>query len=305
MPLYRNRTVFELVRGIKAFLKLEVGLTRGEVPDMARDLAQARSRLEERDRKISQLQEQLTSGGRDGRPSLHAEFDKRRPWVTKFVIGGEEYGGESNAMNDPRVDLFFQSFPEARRILELGSLEGGHTFNLASRPGVERVLGVEGRGESVEKAQFVQGVLGVENVEFAVANLETAELGEFGEFDAIFCSGLLYHLPEPWTLIEKASRVSPNLFVWTHYAEGDAADAAVPALRKARNTTRNGFEGWEYGEHGLKDPLSGMSPTSFWPTLEGLKRMLGEHGFSEVRIIKDNPNNPHGPAVTLAASATS
>lgn len=302
MPVYRNQTVFELARGARAFLKLEAGLTRGEVPDLARDLARARSRLKEQDRRISQLQQQL-AGKQDGRSSLWTEFEKRGPWITKFVIGGEEYGGGTDAMNDVRVDLFFRSFPEARRILELGSLEGGHTFNLAGRPGVGRVLGVEGREESVEKARFVQGVLGVENVEFAVANLETADLGRFGEFDAVFCSGLLYHLPEPWALIEKVSRVSPNLFIWTHYANGDAAEAAVPALRKARNTTRNGFEGWEYGEHGLKDPLSGMSPSSFWPTLDGLKRMLAEHGFEEVHIIKDNPKNPHGPAVTLAASA--
>lgn len=304
MPVYRNRTVLELARGVKAFLRLEAGLTRGEVPDLEQELAQTRNRLREQERRVLQLQEQL-AGGRDGRPSLRAEFEKRKPWVTKFVIGGEEYGGDSDAMKDARVDIFFRSFPEAKRILELGSLEGGHTFNLAGRPGVQRVLGVEGREESVEKARFVQGVLGIENAEFAVANLETADLGEFGEFDAVFCSGLLYHLPEPWALIEEVSNVSSNLFIWTHYAIGDAAEAAVPALREARNTTRNGYEGWEYGEHGLKDPLSGMSPTSFWPTLDGLKRMLVEHGFEEVRIIKDNPANPHGPAVTLAASAAS
>ncbi|MBA2443146.1 MAG: sulfotransferase [Rubrobacter sp.] len=33
MPVFKNRVVLEVARGIKAFLKLEVGLTRGEVPD--------------------------------------------------------------------------------------------------------------------------------------------------------------------------------------------------------------------------------------------------------------------------------
>lgn len=32
MPVFRNRTAFEITKGIKAFLNLEAGLTRGEVP---------------------------------------------------------------------------------------------------------------------------------------------------------------------------------------------------------------------------------------------------------------------------------
>jgi LPS sulfotransferase NodH len=40
MPAYRNHTVVEIARGIKAFLTLAVGVTRGEVPDP--DAAQSR-----------------------------------------------------------------------------------------------------------------------------------------------------------------------------------------------------------------------------------------------------------------------
>ena len=37
LPVYRNHTVFEIARGIKAFLKLEAGLTRGVVSADSRD----------------------------------------------------------------------------------------------------------------------------------------------------------------------------------------------------------------------------------------------------------------------------
>lgn len=328
MPVYKSRTAFEIARGVKAFFDLRVGLTRGEAPDPERRLDEARVQLRNKDRRIEQLQRQLADRDRTpqavhrrleseepesaGRRSereditpLHAEFEKRGPWVTRFVIDGVEYGGGSDAMKDVRVDQFFRFFPNAGRILELGSLEGGHTFNLASRPGADYVLGVEGRRENVERAEFVRGLLGVENVEFRTANLEEADLASFGEFDAVFCSGLLYHLPEPWKLIEQISRVSPNLFVWTHYARGDVADSDLQVLKGARNTVRNGLEGWEYREGGLKDPLSGMSPSSFWPTLDGLRDMLKTHGFEEIHLIRDNPNNPHGPAITLAAMVPS
>lgn len=297
MPIYTNRSSLEVARGLKAFFSLQLGVTRGEVPDFERRFEQAQGQIRARDRRIEQLQRQLS--GRKGEearrpaggdPALRAEFEKRGPWVTKFVIGGEEYGGRVDASNDVRVDHFFRFFPDARRILELGSLEGGHTLNLANRPGVERVLGIEGREESVERARFVSELLGAGNVDFAVANLETAELASFGEFDAVFCSGLLYHLPRPWELVEQVSRVSPNLLIWTHYAKDEAA-----------NGTANGYKGMTYEEGGRAEPLSGMSPTSFWPTLGGLQRMLREHGYEEIHLIQDNPNHPHGPAITLAA----
>lgn len=225
-------------------------------------------------------------------PAVDAEFEKRGPWVTKFVVDGGEYGGDFDAARDERVDWFFEHVPDTKRVMELGSLEGGHTFNLASRPQVEHVLGVEGRKTNVEKAEFARDLLKVENAEFVTANLEETDLSTFGEFDAVFCSGLLYHLPEPWKLIEQISRVSPSVFIWTHYAKEEAA-----------NATRNGVKGMTYQEFGLEDPLSGMSPDSFWPTLDGLQEMLKEHGFENITLIKDEPEHPHGgPAITLAAS---
>jgi SAM-dependent methyltransferase len=223
---------------------------------------------------------------------LQSEFKMREPWITKFVIAGEEYGGDFNAMQDPRVDQFFDFFPAPTRILELGSLEGGHTFSLASRPSVEYVLGVEGRQTNVDKAKFLQQLLGVKNVEFVTANLEEIDLSLFGNFDVVFCSGLLYHLPEPWRLIEQIARVSPNLFIWTHYVKDDAV-----------NTTANGYRGITYKEHGLAELLSGMSAYSFWPTLTGLQQMLKEYGFKTVDLIEDQPDHPHGPAITLAATS--
>lgn len=65
MPLYRSHAIFEIARGVKAFLNLEVGVTRGRVPNPApaetqsRKLKQAQERIAEKDRKVSELQEKL------------------------------------------------------------------------------------------------------------------------------------------------------------------------------------------------------------------------------------------------------
>ena len=62
---------------------------------------------------------------------LKREFDRRRPWVTKFVIQGREYGGHYDAANDSRLKWFQQDFPDAQTILELGSLDGSSFLKLA------------------------------------------------------------------------------------------------------------------------------------------------------------------------------
>ncbi len=165
---------------------------------------------------------------------LRAEFAKRGPWITHFVIDGVESGGNFHALEDERVDQFFESFPNVRTILELGSLEGGHTFALARHPEVERVLGVEARASNIARARFVQELLRIENASFVEANLENADLATFGNFDAIFCSGLLYHLPEPWKLIAQLGNIAPRLFIWTHYAEDNPDNLKNRRLERTR-----------------------------------------------------------------------
>jgi hypothetical protein len=65
MPVFNSRTVIELARGMRAFLNLEAGLTRGEIPardpDAAGKLARVRMRLEEKEREIVRLRQRLAA----------------------------------------------------------------------------------------------------------------------------------------------------------------------------------------------------------------------------------------------------
>src|SRR2546423_13297488 len=123
-------------------------------------------------------------------PDLTAEFAKLAPWVFQFRIDGADYGGEISAVGDVRMERFFRFAPNAVNILELGALEGAQTFILAERPGVKKVLALEGRVANLLKARFLQKLLRVEKVEFAQANLEETDLSSYGKFDAVFCCGL-------------------------------------------------------------------------------------------------------------------
>ena len=74
MPAYKNYTVFEFARGVKAFLNLEVGITRGDAPSPenlearlraqeAQELAGARRRVEAQNRPMRELQGRLSVEG--------------------------------------------------------------------------------------------------------------------------------------------------------------------------------------------------------------------------------------------------
>jgi SAM-dependent methyltransferase len=216
-------------------------------------------------------------------------FDRRGPWVSRFMIGGRPYGGNISFDDDIRIDQFYGCFPDARSILDLGSLEGGQTFRLAKKPGT-KVLGLEGRRSNIEKAEYVCGLLGADNVRFEEADLESAPLANFGAVDAVFCSGLLYHLPKPWELIRQIGLVSGKVFIWTHYAKPEQA-----------TKTLEGYAGYDYREFGPGDPLSGLSAHSFRVTRASLMDMLGRYGFASVRVLEDNAGHPHGPCITLGA----
>lgn len=225
---------------------------------------------------------------------LELEFAKLGPWVFQFRIDGQDYGGPMSVAGDSRVEQFFRFAPEAATILELGSLEGAHTFQLAQRPGVRRVLALEGREFNLRKARFVQELLHIPNAEFVQGNLESSDLAAFGKFDAVFCSGLIYHLPEPWKLISQLPAVAPNLFIWTHYAPDEDAEIVFDGLR-----------GKIYHEGGATDPLSGMSATSTWLTLDSLITALTKSGYTSVQVIDSYLAHVKGPTVTIGATIRS
>ncbi|MBK7392381.1 MAG: class I SAM-dependent methyltransferase [Chloracidobacterium sp.] len=222
---------------------------------------------------------------------IAAEFAQRGPWVTKFTIDGVDTGGAFDAMNDVRVTQFFDHFTDVKTVLELGSLEGGHSFAIAKGRGVERVVAIEARKANIEKAMFIQSLLGDSRVTFIETNLEKVDLTAMGRFDAVFCSGLLYHLPEPWDLIERLAKITDKIFIWTQYAcENEAKKIS------------DGYRGKWYREGGWLDPLSGISKYSFWLSMGSLLKLLTVNGFDKVAIIDNNLNHPNGCSVTLAAS---
>ncbi len=221
---------------------------------------------------------------------IAARFERLGPWVTRFEIDGHVYGGDYDAAHDAadRVVQFHTAFPDVGTILELGSLEGGHTIALAQLPGVRRVVGIEGRDINVERSRFALAAAGVAHAEIVQADLEAFDLGQLGRFDAVFNCGLLYHLPEPERLLVRLADLTDRMYLSTHY-------------HPTADTTVGGYPGGWHEEYGIEDPMSGLSTKSFWPTRDALITMLRTAGFGTVDVTFDDVEFPHGPLICLAA----
>ncbi len=225
---------------------------------------------------------------------IEDEFNKRKPWITQFTINGKKYGGSVSFDDDTRIRFFFDIFPDVKSVLELGCLEGGHTFQLVKKPGIS-VLGIEGREYNIDKANYIKELLQIQNARFICADLENTSLSTFGKFDAVFCSGILYHLPNPWNLIHEISKITEKVFIWTHYATEEQGILQI-----------HGYRGFWYKEFGLKmwglkKPLKGLSKKSFWMTKNSLISLLIKNGFNNLKVLEDDVNHKNGAAITLGA----
>jgi 2-polyprenyl-3-methyl-5-hydroxy-6-metoxy-1,4-benzoquinol methylase len=79
------------------------------------------------------------------------------------------------------------------RILDLGCLDGIYSIEFAKH-GAD-TIGVEIREANIRKAIFCKEALALHNVDFRQDDVRNISAELYGRFDAIVCSGILYHLP--------------------------------------------------------------------------------------------------------------
>jgi len=194
------------------------------------------------------------------------------------------------------LDVAFSGQFEGKAIADLGCLEGGWTVEFA-RAGFD-ALGIEARSLNVEKCEYVADQLKLPNLRFAIDDVHNIE--KYGPFDAVFCSGLLYHLEDPTAYLKTLARSTRRiLLLQTHYATSDemnvrrSGDWPTP-VEKFNLSSLQSHEGnlgrWypEYPEG--EDPkniekffwTSYSNYRSFWIEKRHLLQTLREVGFSPV-----------------------
>lgn len=187
---------------------------------------------------------------------------------------------------------------DGMKILELGPLEGAHTYQL-EKLGAE-VTAVESNAEAYLKCLIVKEVLGLRKAKFLLGDCIGFLEENRQQWDLVFCSGILYHMSDPVNLIRLCAKASKNCFVWTHYFDPERFNV----VRTAHQVERFGFE-TTYYEAVYPDrdqPVfwGGKDATACWLTRDDMLSAFKFFGF-EPTVIAEDLAPPPGPCLTLGA----
>ncbi|HUG10129.1 MAG TPA: class I SAM-dependent methyltransferase [Opitutaceae bacterium] len=221
---------------------------------------------------------------------LARQVEELGPWITGFRTCGRQFGGTYDATNDERITRLPVFVPRARRILECGCLEGGHTALLGRVYPMAGITAVDVREANLARARLLTSVAGIRPPDFRCLDLETAELSDLGSFDLTVCIGLLYHLREPWRFLARVGAISGGLWIWTQIcAESDAS------------MSDSGYRGRIYVEGPTDHVLAAVRTESFFPTIGSLCDMVRAAGFQDLHLLNFE-TTPNGPAVMMHAT---
>jgi hypothetical protein len=231
-------------------------------------------------------------------------------WASHLPLEGVQ-AGTAELFADSRVEWAMSALGgiAGMHCLELGPLEGGHSYML-EKGGARRVIAVEANRDAYLKCLIVKELLGLQRCSFlygdAIRYLETTD----AHFDACLCSGVLYHLVEPVRLIHLIAQHARRLHMWTHYYDPTRAGSGEPwhaafARGETLDSDHGGFKFRLYRhDYGVTRSLGrfwgGTRPYAYWLTLDDLLGALEHFGWGGIETQIDT-KHPHGSAVNLVA----
>lgn len=222
--------------------------------------------------------------------------------------------GDSLLFDDPRVRWAIDRIGgvQDKSVLELGPLEGGHTFML-DRGGAKQVMAIEANERAFLRCLVVKELLGIPAARFVHGDFVAYLAHCDARFDVVFASGVLYHLQDPVALIELLSRVTDTLYLWTMYYDEAVLQSSSSLRHRIVEPTMVDYKGLTYRLY-RHDYLAAAWSSRFcggthkhahWLTRPDIIRALGHFGFDYVEESFDEPLHENGSALAIIARKAS
>lgn len=218
--------------------------------------------------------------------------------------------GRTPLFGDPRLKWGVERLGGVTdcRVVELGPLEGGHTWML-EQLGAAEITAIEASERAYLKCLTVKELTGLRRARFLYGD-SVAYLRDTDErFDVGIASGILYHMTNPVELLALLAARCDRLYLWTHYYD----EAALLKVHKVRarfaGATQATYDGFTYTQYRFRYQATrfrlgfsgGTAPHSQWLTRDTILAACRHLGFTHVETAFDEPNHPYGPCCAFVA----
>lgn len=243
-------------------------------------------------------------------PSPQNAIDAIDGWNSVFP---SEYGlvaGNAVPFGDDRIVWAMERFGDLRdkNVLELGPLEGAHTF-LFDRAGAA-VTAVEANRRAFLKCLITKEIVGLPRSRFLLGDfLPWLEQNET-RWDFIAACGVLYHMRDPLRLLEAIAARTDAFYLWTHYVEESGPGSAVgsnhayDAVRESRpfhGETLTVYRHPYLGAERNAEFCGGVYDDPRWMARESILKALEILGFTSLEIAHDMREHANGPCFSILA----
>jgi glycosyltransferase involved in cell wall biosynthesis len=235
----------------------------------------------------------------------------RGQWTSRLPAPWDSLtAGSTPLFEDPRIKWAIERLGGVndKTILELGPLEGGHSYMLEAA-GAKSVLAIEGNSNTFLRCLTVKEILGLQKVRFLCGDFRQFLSLDQRRFEVIFASGVLYHMTDPMQLLFDMLSRTDQLYLWTHYFDDSLVARRPNVSRRLGAGQHLELKGFSYELHNyIYDKAfewagfcGGSAPTAAWLTRDSILGAFRYFGFYDVTIGFDQGDHPNGPAFAIVA----
>lgn len=248
------------------------------------------------------------------KPSIQNALDIfENEWSSKLPEElGNLHAGTTPLFEDEKVIWAISELGGIRNknILELGPLEGGHTYIL-EKNGAGSILSIEANSRAYLKCLITKEILGLKRSQFLCGNFIEYLRTTNEQFNICFATGVLYHQINPVELIYLISKISDHVYMWTHYYDYELISRNKNnILEKFPSSSINEYQGFEHTLYRYEYQTAlnwqgfsgGTMEYSNWLSRNDILTCLKTFGFEKIKINFEEPDHQNGPCFSLVCS---
>ena len=221
--------------------------------------------------------------------------------------------GQALLFEDPRVAALFDRAGgmSGKRALELGPLEGGHTFML-SQAGASDITSIESNQRAFLKCLITKELLGYKAHTLLgdfIPFLQKAK-ADGDKYDFLLASGVLYHMVDPVMAMDLFMSASNQIGIWTHFYDRKVVSSKWPKKFSSPEQVEYQGQPIEICRQSYETALSwggfcgGSAPYSYWMSKDAITSMLSRNNF-RFEILDEDLHHQNGPCMLLFAERQS